>query len=97
MLENIERDPAILIKRDNFTVQECVGRQPFTCASYQGELLCKKIPSPRPQGDSLLVFAGEAAVSIKFYFVEPFRSVGEILYSERIHWLDESDLGRGGA
>jgi hypothetical protein len=48
MLEEIERDPAVLIDGDNLAVQERPGRQAFACFGDLRKLVRKQIPAPRP-------------------------------------------------
>jgi hypothetical protein len=94
MLEQIERDPAVLIDGDDLAVQERTGRQPFTCAGDLRELLREQVPPSRPERDAVFIPAGKAAVTIEFHLVKPFIADRNTLHGKRIHRFDKVDFGR---
>jgi hypothetical protein len=45
MLEEVERDSRIGIQGHDFSINKCIGREPFTGTSDLRDLLCEKVSS----------------------------------------------------
>src|SRR5262245_40894212 len=93
MLQKIERHTTARIQRDDFPVDECIGRKPFTGLGDTGKLLCEKILSPGPESHSGGISPGKTTVSVELNLVEPFLAVGQALNQPCIHGLDKPDFG----
>src|SRR5262245_66583708 len=94
MLQKIERHTTARIQRDDFPVDECIGRKPFTGLGDTGKLLCEKILSPGPESHSGGISPGKTTVSVELNLVEPFLPVGQALNQPCIHGPDEPDFRR---
>jgi hypothetical protein len=57
-------------------------------------LLGEEIFFMRPERYSGFISAGKTAIAVKFDLVEPFLALGKLLNRQRIHWIDEVNLGR---
>ena len=93
VLEKVERDPPILVNSHYFTIEQRIGWQPFTCLRNTWELRGEVVSTTRPECHAVLALASDAAVAIKFDFVEPLVALRDVLDGESVHWLDEIDSG----
>src|SRR5215475_10461820 len=94
MLQKVKRYPAGFIQGDDFPINECIGREPFTSLGDLWELLREEVFSPGPERYPICIFPGEAAIPVELNLVEPFLAVGQALNQPGIHGLDETDFCR---
>ena len=83
-----------LASRATITVYEGTGWKLFISTGDMRELLCEEVFAPRPKGYSARNPSSKTAVAIEFDLIEPFLALGKLLNRQRIHWLDEVNLGR---
>jgi hypothetical protein len=62
MLEEVERDSRIGIQGHDFSINERIGREPFTGTSDLRELLCERVSSSRPKRHPGRIFARKTTV-----------------------------------
>src|SRR5262245_11587926 len=93
MLQKVKRYPAGFIQGDDFPINECIGREPFTSLGDLWKLLREEVLSPGPESHSGGISAGKTTVSVELNLVQPFLAVGKALNQPRIHRLNEADFG----
>ena len=94
MLQQIKRDPAIGIDRDDLAVDERTGRQSMADFGDRRKLRREIVSSARPQSHTGGVFPGDTAIAVELDLVEPARAFGELADRKRIHGFDEVDFDR---
>src|SRR5215813_11368821 len=94
MLQKVKRYPAGFIQGDDFPINECIEREPFTSLGDLRELLREEVFSPGPERYLLCISPGKTAVAIELNLVEPFLTLREVLNQPCIHRLDKPDFGR---
>src|SRR5262245_34216950 len=93
MLQKVKRYPASFIQGDDFPINECIGREPFTSLGDLWELLREEGFSPGPERYPICISPGKTTVSVELNLVEPFLAVGQALNQPGMHRLDEPDFG----
>src|ERR1044071_9431330 len=80
VLEQVKRDPAILVDGHNLTVQERVWLQAFAGKRYVGKLMREVVSAAGPQHNATFIAPGEAAIAIELDLVLPGRPLRKLLY-----------------
>jgi len=92
MLQKVKRYPASFIQGDDFPINECIGREPFTSLGDLWELLREEVFSQGPESHSGGISPGKTTVSVELNLVEPLLAVGQALNRPCIHRLDEPNF-----
>ena len=93
MLQKVKRYPAGFIQGDDFPINECIGREPFTSLGDLWELLREEVFSPGLERYPICISPGETTVAVQFDLVQPFLTLREVLNQSRIHRFDKPDFG----
>jgi len=64
---------------NHLAVEQRIDWQPFTGASDMRELRGEEVTATRPESYSVFVSAGQAAIAVKLYLVEPFLALRDVL------------------
>ncbi len=90
MLNKIEGRASARVQRDDFAVNDGIGRKAFARARNIGEVFGKRVAASGPQVHAPGVFAGEAAVAVEFDLVDPFvGAVGQLGCRSGEHRFDK--------